>query len=149
MLYTIRPTKWQTDKSALVTIRTLVFVQEQQVSEQDEWDNKDETATHYVAQNAQGIAVGCARVLIERHQQQTRFHIGRVAVLKEYRQQGIGRQLMQTVINKCLQQQPCAIYLHAQTERINFYQQLDFVTQGDIFMDAGILHIEMWYKPKE
>ncbi len=157
--FTIKPVVWQSAQHELIMLRTLIFMQEQNVSAEDEWDSKDETATHFLVHSAEGIAIGCARLLIESHQiieqpltheiqqEQHIFHIGRVAISKEYRKQGIGKQLMQTVIDVCLQNHPSsAIYLHAQTERIRFYQQLGFVIKGSVFMDAGIPHIEMWYK---
>lgn len=159
--FTIKSVTWQTTQRELIMLRTAVFMDEQNVSPEDEWDNKDETATHFLVTSAEGAAIGCARLLIESHsnadensltppQNSTLFHIGRVAVLKSHRQQGIGKQLLQTIINGCLQSMPSSdIYLNAQTARIKFYQQLGFVIQGDVFMDAGIPHIEMWYKPKK
>ena len=143
MSYTITTTNWQTHRKPLRHIRDVVFIQEQHVPIADEWDDKDEAAIHFLMTNSQGDAIACARLLIEENM----FHIGRVAVLAEYRQQGIGRQLMEFAIAWCLQQNPeFKIYLHAQTSRIAFYEQLGFVTQGGIFMDAGIEHIEMWYR---
>jgi predicted GNAT family N-acyltransferase len=158
--FTIDSVTWQTTQRELIMLRTLVFMEEQNVSPEDEWDNKDETAAHFLVRSAEGAAIGCARLLIESHRKietdstttrenLTLFHIGRVAVLKDYRQQGIGKQLIQTIITGCLQSLPSSsIYLYAQTARIKFYQQQGFVIQGDVFMDAGIPHIEMWYKPK-
>lgn len=152
---TIKPVTWKSSQRELIMLRTSVFMQEQNVSPADEWDNKDETATHFLVSSAEGAAIGCARLLVESNpiraslHDQTLFHIGRVAVLKNYRQQDIGKQLMQSVINFCLQSHPStAIYLHAQTDRIKFYQQLGFIIHGEVFMDAGIPHIEMWFKPK-
>jgi len=146
MNHSITTTNWQTHRESLRRIRDVVFIQEQQVPIADEWDDKDETATHFLVANPQGEATGCARLLIEG----TLLHIGRVAVLAEYRQQGVGQQLMQFVLAWCAQQQPAfKIYLHAQTSRIAFYERLGFVVHGDVFMDAGIPHIEMWYEKKE
>jgi predicted GNAT family N-acyltransferase len=140
----IKSTDWTTDCEALINIREKVFIQEQNVSFADEWDDKDESATHFLASLENGEAIACARVLLEKNL----FHIGRVAVLAEYRNQTIGRQLMQFILNWCEQQNSnCRIYLHAQTSRMQFYQYLGFVAEGDVFMDAGIEHIEMWYKP--
>ena len=142
MIYTIISTDWQRDKASLSDIREQVFIQEQQVPVADEWDNHDETATHFLVRNQKGKAIACARLLLEKNS----FHIGRVAVLKEYRQQHIGRKLMHYMLNWCKNTHPeFSIYLHAQTHRINFYQHMGFVSRGDIFMDAGIPHIEMWF----
>jgi predicted GNAT family N-acyltransferase len=138
----IQSSSWQTDREALMRIRDKVFIQEQKVSLIDEWDDKDETATHFIVSLANGSAIACARVLCE----DNLYHIGRVAVLAEYRNQTIGRQLMQFILSWCQEQKTgFKIYLHAQTSRIAFYEHLDFVAEGDVFMDAGIEHIEMWF----
>lgn len=143
MNYHIRSTDWKTDCIALQIIREKVFIQEQNVSLADEWDDKDESATHFLASLENSEAIACARVL----QENNLFHIGRVAVLAEYRNQTIGRQLMQFILNWCEQENPkFKIYLHAQISRITFYEYLGFVAEGDLFMDAGIEHVEMWYK---
>ena len=139
----IKSTNWERDQPALCMIRRIAFIEEQQVDVADEWDDKDETAIHFLVE-AQQKAIACARLLIEGDL----YHIGRVAVLKEYRHQKIGRQLMQFILAWCQQQNPeYKIYLHAQTSRVRFYEYLGFVTEGEVFMDAGIEHIEMWYKP--
>jgi len=143
MAYTIILTNWQTHHESLRHIRDEVFIREQNVPIEDEWDDKDEAAAHFLAVSDQGNGIGCARVLIE----ESAFHIGRVAVLMEYRKQGVGRKLMQHVLSWGRQQNPkYDVYLHAQTTRTGFYQHLGFIEQGDIFMDAGIEHIEMWYQ---
>lgn len=145
MTHTIIPTNWQTHQQPLREILELVFIQEQQVPIADEWDDKDETATHFLVTTAAGKAIACARLLLETHANKTIYHIGRVAVLTEYRQQAIGRELMAAVIAYCKQVHPdYKIYLHAQTTRQRFYEHLGFAACGEVFMDAGIPHIEMW-----
>ncbi len=145
MTYTILPTNWQTHQQQLREIRELVFMQEQGVSAADEWDDKDETAVHFLVLTKAGHAIACARLLTETNSGERVFHIGRVAVLKEYRQQAIGRNLMLAIISHCKVLHPDdKIYLHAQTSRQRFYEHLEFAAQGSIFMDAGIPHIEMW-----
>ena len=141
--YSIISTDWKSHHNALRKIRDQVFIREQNVPIEDEWDDQDETATHFLVVNAAGDGIGCARVLIE----ENRFHIGRVAILSEYRKLEIGRQLMQYVLSWCRQQNPeFDVYLHAQTTRISFYEHLGFIAHGDVFMDAGIEHVEMWYQ---
>ena len=142
MTHTIVTTNWQTHHKPLRHIRDLVFIIEQKVPVEDEWDDKDETAVHFLVSDAER-PIGCGRVLIEGDL----LHIGRVAILENYRNRGIGRDLMQHMLKWCKQQHPQRkIYLHAQTSRKGFYEHLDFVAKGDIFMDAGIEHIEMWYQ---
>lgn len=148
MLHTITSTSWQLHHADLIKIRTEVFMQEQHVSAADEWDGLDEQAIHFLALSTYGEAIGCARLLTETaHDNSAKnplYHIGRVAILKSFRNQGIGHQLMQTLIAYCKKTAPGnSIYLHAQTERRHFYETLGFIAEGDEFMDAGIPHISM------
>lgn len=94
-----------------------------------------------------GVVAGCARLLTELHDGKPVFHIGRVAILSTYRAQGLGRELMQFILDFCKQASPeNQIVIHAQTTRQRFYEHLGFTATGDVFMDAGIPHIEMWHK---
>jgi predicted GNAT family N-acyltransferase len=137
-------TNWQTHSANLIKIRTAVFMQEQQVSATDEWDGLDEQAVHFLALSASDEAIGCARLLREISGENNFYHIGRVAILKSFRNQGIGHQLMQFVIAYCKQTAPGNnIYLHAQTDRRHFYETLGFIAEGDEFIDAGIPHMSM------
>lgn len=145
MLHTITPTNWQAHAGDLIKIRTAVFMQEQQVSAADEWDGLDEQAIHFLALSATGASIGCARLLIEIADGHALYHIGRVAILKAFRNLGIGHHLMEVVIAHCKKTAPTnSIYLHAQTERRHFYETLGFIAQGNEFMDAGIPHISMY-----
>lgn len=144
MPHTITPTSWQLHQADLTKIRTEVFMHEQQVSAADEWDGLDEQAIHFLVSSASGQAIGCARLLRETSGKQYLYHIGRVAILKSFRNQGIGYQLMQCVIAYCKKTAPGNnIYLNAQTERRHFYEALGFIAEGSEFMDAGIPHISM------
>lgn len=137
-------TDWQTHSANLIKIRTAVFMQEQHVSAADEWDGLDEHAIHFLVLSAHGEAIGCARLLCEAAGENRLYHIGRVAIIRSFRNQGIGHQLMQFVIAYCKQTAPeNTIYLHAQTDRRHFYETLGFIAGGDEFMDAGIPHISM------
>ena len=142
MTSTILQTTWAESSAALIPIRSRVFVDEQQVSREEEWDGKDDNALHFLQLVAQQ-PVGCARVLVE----QSRLHIGRVAILAEYRNQRLGSELMLHILRWCMASYPGQeIYLHAQTTRIAFYERLGFAQRGKIFIDAGIPHIEMWHQ---
>lgn len=151
MNHTIIITDWQHHQTELSHIRKRVFIEEQAVPEQDEWDDLDAAAIYFLVQSKQGKAVGCARLLTEPLPQSGyTYHIGRVALLKTFRNQGIGHQLMTFIVEYCRRlapQQP--IYLLAQTPRRTFYQRLGFNAQGDEFMDAGIPHIRMQFGAQE
>jgi predicted GNAT family N-acyltransferase len=141
---TIHPTSWQQHQADLIKIRTDVFMLEQHVSAADEWDGLDEHAIHFIVQSPTGLVVGCARLLSESSSGDNFYHIGRVAILKSFRNQGIGHQLMKFVIAYCRHiSLHNIIYLHAQIERRHFYETLGFIAEGDEFMDAGIPHICM------
>ncbi|HCS62682.1 MAG TPA: GNAT family N-acetyltransferase [Cellvibrio sp.] len=148
MPHTITPASWQLHHADLTKIRTEVFMQEQHVSAVDEWDGLDEHAMHFLALSTSGEAIGCARLLLEEKDKNKLYHIGRVAIRRSFRNQGIGHQLMQFVIAYCKQTAPeNTIYLHAQTDRRHFYEILGFIAEGDEFIDAGIPHIRMHLAP--
>lgn len=129
---------WTDAKAYSQTIRTSVFIQEQHVPESEEWDNEDKSATHLlVIKNGKTIAT--ARLT------QT-GKIGRMAVLKAYRKQGIGSMMLNSLIDLAKQQGQQQIKLWSQTHAQSFYKKHGFVAQGDEFLDAGIPHIEMHLK---
>lgn len=134
---------WEGLKLQLIPIRTRVFIEEQQVPELLEWDNVDQVAIHLLAVNQQSQSLGCARINI--HSKAQVAHIGRMAVLKKFRHQGIGRLLLQVAMEYCLQQNVQIIALSAQTHAIGFYEKAGFKINSDAYMDAGILHVDMVY----
>ena len=116
-------------------IREQVFIQEQHISPEDEWDAQDAIALHFVVYLA-GQAVATAR-LLENHS------IGRVAVLKSQRGLCIGRVLMQHIIQLARQQCRPEVKLSAQVHAIPFYQSLGFYVEGESYLDCGIPHVDM------
>ncbi|MCL2378502.1 MAG: GNAT family N-acetyltransferase [Defluviitaleaceae bacterium] len=121
-------------------IRQEVFVQEQNVSEAEEYDGTDASCIHLVAyENTIPVATG--RIMISGDD----FVIGRVAVLKSHRGQNLGLGIMQALIDACYtmggetQRQT----LHAQTHARGFYEKLGFTAYGDTFIEANIPHIAM------
>lgn len=149
--YIIDCVTWVDAQVELMRIRSEVFVQEQRVPQVDEWDGKDEDAIHFLVRTDKNEVIATARVLTEQNAMGKKlYHIGRVAVSRDWRARGVGHQLMLAVIEWCLHPNAEAeLYLHAQTTRRKFYQRLGFVTQGTEFIDAGIPHITMWYRPKQ
>jgi len=121
-------------------IRREVFVQEQNVSEAEEYDGTDGSCIHLVAyENNTPVATG--RIMISGDD----FIIGRVAVVKSHRGQDLGLGIMQALIDACYtmggetQRQS----LHAQTHARGFYEKLGFTPYGEEFEEAGIMHIAM------
>ena len=131
----IRPANWEQDQTLLSAVRETVFIQEQNVDVELEWDGYDTQAQHWLAM-LDGQAVGTCRMLKD-------GHIGRMAVLKDFRQQGIGRKLLQAAIDYAQEQHYFETYLHAQTHALGFYQQAGFTPYGEEFLDAGIPHMAM------
>lgn len=126
---------WQQLCQDAKQIRTQVFIQEQQICPQDEWDAQDASSTHFVAYKL-GMAMGTARLLAD-------HHIGRVAILNRYRGLGAGKALIQYIIEFAKQQQRPMLHLSAQVHAIDFYAALGFVLEGEVYMDCGILHVDM------
>ena len=128
------PANWAVQKDALMGIRKTVFVDEQKVPESLEWDEYDNTAQHfYYSINNQTVATGRLK---------TDGQIGRMAVLAEYRNQGIGQRLLHYILQYARQQHR-HVFLHAQVAVSDFYKKAGFVEEGEVFMDAGIAHITM------
>ncbi|MGR0305342.1 GNAT family N-acetyltransferase [Acinetobacter beijerinckii] len=116
-------------------IREQVFIIEQNISEQDEWDDQDLIAQHFVVyDHDQPIAT--ARLLQNNS-------VGRVAVLKPYRGQGIGHLIMLEIITYARQQSRQVLQLSSQVHAISFYEKLGFKVQGNQYDECEIPHIEM------
>lgn len=116
-------------------IRRVVFIEEQRVPLEEEWDGRDPDCHHFLAL-LDGHPVGTARLLPD-------AHIGRVAVLKEVRGLGIGEALMRAAIEAARRDGHASVELAAQTQALAFYERLGFLAFGDEFLDAGILHRHM------
>jgi len=136
LLFTVKPVYWLASEAMLRAIRTAVFVEEQGVPQELEWDGLDDHAYHVMAVAADGAPIGTGRLLQD-------GHIGRVAVLKQWRGKGVGKALLDilmVVANKMGYEE---VKLHAQTRVADFYLRRGFVAQGREFMEAGIPHISM------
>ena len=130
--------KWIDSLSQLKNIREKVFIQEQKVTPQLEWDGMDEKAIHFLVFNDKA-AIGCARAIVIKDHMQ----LGRMAVLKEYRGQGIGSALIEKAMTTAKLNQLSAIYISAQCHAIDFYKKFGFEVTSDIYLDAEIPHRDM------
>jgi predicted GNAT family N-acyltransferase len=122
-------------------IRRRVFVEEQGVARDDEWDEHDRAgseALHFVA-IAAGSAVGCARL----RDYDVSAKVERVAVLPERRGAGLGRCLMAAVERAAGRRGHRELVLHAQTTVLPFYERLGWRAEGPEFHEAGIAHRRM------
>lgn len=134
--HTIQIARWDEIGPIASAIRTRVFVEEQGVPAELEWDAADAECWHAIARNAQGAPVGTGRLLPD-------GHIGRMAVLADARGTGVGMIILQALIAQARALGYDEVVLNAQTHAAPFYQRAGFVREGDLFMEAGIEHVTM------
>lgn len=136
--FTIRTGSWNKLQHDAKLIREQVFIQEQNIPTADEWDAQDAISLHFVVYDkTQPIAT--ARLL-------PNHNIGRVAVLKAYRRQGIGKLLMLEIIQQAKNEQRKFLKLSSQVHVVQFYAGLGFTMEGEQYPDCGIAHIDMYLK---
>jgi predicted GNAT family N-acyltransferase len=138
-MVTVRIATGPDDRGHCLALRRVVFIDEQGVPEADEIDDLDDACTHFLAIDDAGRAVGTARL---------RFvddvaKVQRVAVLREGRNRGVGRALMDALEREASARGARVAKLAAQTSAIPFYERLAYEAYGDIFDDAGIPHRQM------
>lgn len=126
---------WASMAPALEAIRREVFIVEQQVPEEMEWDADDAISVHALAL-LDGHPVGCGRLLPD-------GHIGRMAVRAPFRSTGVGRALLQALLAEARRRGMREVVLHAQMHALGFYEALGFVADGPVFDEAGIPHRRM------
>ena len=122
-------------EDAIRHIRHTVFTVEQMVDTTLDFDGLDDKAIQVLCTD-QGLPVGTGRMLND-------GHIGRVAVLREYRDKGVGAGLMKTLIETARTRRFREVYLYAQVTAVPFYEKLGFEATGDNFTEAGIRHTPM------
>jgi predicted GNAT family N-acyltransferase len=127
---------WQELGEEARQVRDAVFVAEQKVPRDIEWDEHDAVSRHVIARDSDGGAIGTGRLLVD-------GHIGRMAVLADWRGKGIGRALLERLLEEARQQGHTHLALHAQTQASGFYRRFGFVEEGPEFMEAGIPHRTM------
>lgn len=136
----VRVGSWAQLREPARRIRTEVFIDEQRVPLEMEWDEADDGCLHAVAFNRIGQPVATGRLLPA---QGGSAKIGRVAVNKVLRGSGVGRRLMQALMDAASRRGDREIVLHAQRSAESFYRSLGFTARGAEFEEAGIPHIEM------
>lgn len=133
-LVKIRNAIWSKDEQAIRLVRESVFVVEQNVPEELDFDGLDGRCRHVLAFNDADEPIGTGRIMAD-------GHIGRVVVLREWRGQGVGVAIMRALID--LAAGDTSLYLHSQDHAVGFYERLGFIQEGLLFMDAGIPHRKM------
>ncbi|MGV3742987.1 MAG: GNAT family N-acetyltransferase [Burkholderiaceae bacterium] len=127
---------WDEQKKHAQPIRLEIFVVEQRVPLELEWDEFDASSVHALAFDSEGKPVGTGRLLPD-------GHIGRMAVLQSHRRTGIGSAILHALMQHARTRGDAAVVLNAQLQARKFYEQHGFAPEGDEFLDAGIPHIRM------
>ncbi|VVC83270.1 GNAT family N-acetyltransferase [Sideroxydans sp. CL21] len=137
--FTVSLVCWHDGEPLLRAIREAVFIREQNVPEELEWDGKDEDCRHALALSLNGDAIGCGRM-------QANGHIGRMAVLPQWRKQKVGTAIIEALLDEARSRGYKQVDVDSQTFAIPFYQKFGFVEHGKEFMDAGMPHKKMKLK---
>ena len=132
----VRPADWHVDRDMLKALREAVFIREQGVPADLEWDESDPGARHVVAL-INGIPIGTGRLLPD-------GHIGRMAVLRQWRGKGAGSALLTELMEIARALGMKRVQLNAQVHALPFYLRHGFRAQGEEFLEAGIPHRRMW-----
>ena len=131
---TVISTTWVQSKAQLVAVRTPVFITEQLVTPEFEWDDQDEPAVHLLALLGD-TPVGCARIVGNK--------IQRMAVLQTHRKQGVGLAILQKAVEIIKNGHFKTVKLSAQTHAIGFYLRGGFVVTSEVYQDLHIPHVDM------
>ena len=146
----VRLARTEADRDAVFAVRREVFVDEQSVPEELEYDELDATADHFLAL-LDGVPAGAGRLVItdavpiaglDREAKATGI-LGRLAVGQAARGLGLGKLLVQAIEHRAAERGLAAVELHAQTHARGFYQRLGYAAYGDLFAEAGIEHVSM------
>ncbi len=117
-------------------LRRTVFVEEQGVAEDEEWDGADAECRHFLAVDGDGRPIGTARLMPS-------GQVGRMAVLADWRGRRVGARLLELAVDAARTAKCPSIFLHAQSHAVGFYERAGFKVTGKPFMEAGIEHVEM------
>jgi len=134
--FRVRMADWEREREAMRAIRTPVFIQEQQVPQQIEWDEMDPLCVHALAVDADGTPIGTGRLAPD-------GKIGRMAVLEGWRGKGVGAAILDFLVASAQERGIKQCRLHAQCHAMDFYLQHGFEADGGEFMEAGMPHRRM------
>lgn len=133
---TIRTAGWEEDRAGLMRVREAVFIREQRVPPDLEWDAADENCFHVLAETANRDAIGTGRLELD-------GKIGRIAILHKYRSAGIGTAILHRLVMEARKRNMEHVYLNAQSQAIEFYERQGFRVEGEEFLEADIPHRRM------
>ena len=137
----VRVGTWAELERDAASVRTEVFVQEQGIAREDEWDEADKSAVHVVVYNRLDMPLATGRLLIAAPGV---GKIGRMASKRVLRGSQLGRQVLNALTAKAKARGDKEVLLHAQRSAAGFYAKLGFQERGAPFDEVGIAHIEMF-----
>ncbi len=132
----IEITSFKKSEANIRSVRDTVFGQEQKVARELDWDGIDPHCIHVVATDDNGNPIGTGRM-------QPDGKIGRMAVLEYWRGRGVGRKMLEALVESARSHGIAQVHLHAQVHAVPFYERSGFQRAGTEFMEAGIRHINM------
>lgn len=134
--FRVRMADWEREREAMRAIRTSVFIHEQRVPEDIEWDDKDPLCVHVLALDEDGAPIGTGRLAPD-------GKVGRMAVLTEWRGRGVGAAILEFLVSSARERGIKECYMNAQSHAVEFYRQHGFGTYDAEFLEAGIPHRRM------
>ncbi len=134
----VRLADWSKENAVLRSIREQVFIIEQSVPREIEWDNMDEASQHFLVLDKHDQAIACARL-------QSNGQFGRMAVIKAWRKRGIGLLLLNKILDYA-KDKNLKVHCHAQVQAIPFYLKAGFICVGERYLEADIEHQNMEYQ---
>jgi predicted GNAT family N-acyltransferase len=135
-MYRIELKDWAEAQPVAGPIRFAIFVDEQNVPAGIELDDLDAQCVHAIAYTPEGKAVGTGRLFPD-------GRIGRMAVVREWRRQGVGAELLEALIAEARRRALPEVTLSAQLQAAEFYRSHGFRAEGKVYQEAGILHQNM------
>ena len=135
--FEVRPVNWTASRDRLRGVRRAVFIEEQNVPEELEWDDADERAYHVLASDDEGEPIGTGRLNPD-------GQIGRMAVDRTLRGGHLGRDVLQALTETARERGDAEVVLHAQRSAEGFYARLGYTVLGAPFEEAGIPHVTMF-----
>jgi len=133
---TVSVVRWPDKRAELTAIRRAVFIEEQNVPESIELDDRDRNCSHVLASDELGNPIGTARI-------DGSGKIGRMAVLPEHRGRGVGTRMLEAIMEHGRSRGITDFHLSAQVSAVGFYRKMGFDAYGEQFQEAGITHINM------
>ena len=137
----VRDADFTADFASIRRVRETVFIDEQRVPRELEFDDRDPLCFHVLAFEGE-VPVGTGRLDLDYGGK-----VGRVAVVATHRGRGVGTAVMDRLHAIARERNQRRVWCHAQLTAAPFYERLGYVRDGDVFVEAGIDHVRMEYAP--